>query len=178
MQVPVVAGGHVREAEAAFGVGFRLAAQVGQDDVRVGEWILAVGNPGFGGGSQLDYTVTAGIISAVDRIVNRVSMVQTDAAINPGNSGGPLVDLQGRVLGINDVIIDPDVDGRLYVAADNGVYWSADDGASWAPVGVGMPNTAVSDATRRSQLAAVSSPAPRQAPLIRAITGTGRSRIA
>jgi S1-C subfamily serine protease len=68
-------------------------------DLSVGQTAVAVGSP-----FRLDQTVTSGIISAVDRIVNRVSMVQTDAAINPGNSGGPLVDLQGRVLGINDVI--------------------------------------------------------------------------
>lgn len=68
-------------------------------DLTVGQTAVAVGSP-----FELDQTVTSGIISAVDRIVNKVSMVQTDAAINPGNSGGPLVDLQGRVLGINDVI--------------------------------------------------------------------------
>ena len=68
-------------------------------DLIVGQTTVAVGSP-----FELDQTVTSGIISAVDRIVNRVSMVQTDAAINPGNSGGPLVDLQGRVLGINDLI--------------------------------------------------------------------------
>ena len=65
----------------------------------VGQTAVAVGSP-----FRLDQTVTSGIISAVDRIVNSVSMVQTDAAINPGNSGGPLVDLNARVLGINDVI--------------------------------------------------------------------------
>ena len=69
------------------------------DDVRVGQLAVAVGSP-FG----FDQTVTAGIISAVDRVVNSVSMVQTDAPINPGNSGGPLIDLQGRVVGINDLI--------------------------------------------------------------------------
>ena len=68
-------------------------------DLTVGQTAVAVGSP-----FRLDQTVTSGIISAVDRIVNSVSMVQTDAAINPGNSGGPLVDLQARVLGINDVI--------------------------------------------------------------------------
>ncbi|MFT7650772.1 MAG: putative serine protease PepD, partial [Candidatus Poriferisodalaceae bacterium] len=69
------------------------------DDVRVGQLAVAVGSP-FG----FDQTVTAGIISAVDRIVNNVSMVQTDAPINPGNSGGPLINLQGEVVGINDLI--------------------------------------------------------------------------
>ncbi len=67
--------------------------------VRVGQLAVAVGSP-FG----FDQTVTAGIISAVDRIVNGVSMVQTDAPINPGNSGGPLINLDGEVVGINDLI--------------------------------------------------------------------------
>ncbi len=68
-------------------------------DVRVGQLAVALGSP-FG----LDQTVTAGIVSAVDRAIGAASMVQTDAAINPGNSGGPLVDSQGRVIGINDQI--------------------------------------------------------------------------
>ena len=93
------------------------------ESVRVGEWVLAVGNPGFGGGSQLEYTVTAGIVSArgrglrlLDRELLRdertaelagyaiEDFIQTDAVINPGNSGGPMVDLQGRVVGINSAI--------------------------------------------------------------------------
>ncbi|HEU5084844.1 MAG TPA: trypsin-like peptidase domain-containing protein [Acidimicrobiales bacterium] len=65
----------------------------------VGQLAVAVGSP-FG----FDQTVTSGIVSAVDRVVNQVSMIQTDAAINPGNSGGPLVDADGAVLGLNDVI--------------------------------------------------------------------------
>ena len=65
----------------------------------VGQLAVAVGSP-FG----FDQTVTSGIVSAVDRVVNDVAMVQTDAAINPGNSGGPLVDGQGHVIGLSDVI--------------------------------------------------------------------------
>ena len=70
-------------------------------DLEVGQIAVALGSP-FG----LDQTVTAGIISAVDRVIpgRGVTMIQTDAAINPGNSGGPLVDAQGRVIGINDLI--------------------------------------------------------------------------
>lgn len=70
-------------------------------DISVGQTAVAVGSP-FG----LEQTVTSGIVSAVERIIgeDRISMVQTDAAINPGNSGGPLVDLNGHVLGINDLI--------------------------------------------------------------------------
>ncbi len=73
------------------------------DKLRVGEWVMAVGSP-FG----LEQTVTAGIISATERgsvgINNFESFLQTDAAINPGNSGGPLVDMNGRVVGINSAI--------------------------------------------------------------------------
>jgi serine protease Do len=73
------------------------------EKLKVGEWVLAVGSP-FG----LDQTVTAGIISATERddvgINSYESFVQTDAAVNPGNSGGPLVDLNGRVIGINSAI--------------------------------------------------------------------------
>lgn len=79
-------------------------AQLGNSDqVAVGQWVLAVGNP-FG----LTQTVTAGIISAVGRanvgIVDYEDFIQTDAAINPGNSGGPLVNLRGEVIGINTAI--------------------------------------------------------------------------
>ncbi len=75
------------------------------DELRVGEWVIAIGNP-FG----LDHTVTAGIVSAKGRRINRPDQspyddfIQTDAAINPGNSGGPLVDLAGQVVGINTAI--------------------------------------------------------------------------
>ncbi len=74
--------------------------------VKVGDWAIAVGNP-FG----LDNTVTLGIISTLKRSSSTVGMtdkrldfIQTDAAINPGNSGGPLLDAQGRVIGINTAI--------------------------------------------------------------------------
>ena len=81
-----------------------LPAELGDsDDIRVGEWVLAVGSP-FG----LDQTVTAGIVSAKGRanvgITDYEDFIQTDAAINPGNSGGPLVDLEGKVVGINTAI--------------------------------------------------------------------------
>lgn len=80
-----------------------LAAELGDSDaVAIGDWVLALGQP-FG----LESTVTAGIISAMHRgigITARENFLQTDAAINPGNSGGPLVDLDGRVIGINTAI--------------------------------------------------------------------------
>ena len=71
------------------------------DSLEVGQWVLAIGNP-FG----LEHTVTTGIISAVRKNAgaNQEDFIQTDAAINPGNSGGPLVDLRGRVVGINTSI--------------------------------------------------------------------------
>jgi len=70
--------------------------------VRVGEWVMAIGNP-FG----LDFSVTAGIVSAKGRFIgqgNYDDFLQTDAPINPGNSGGPLLDMNGRVVGINTSI--------------------------------------------------------------------------
>jgi serine protease Do len=83
-----------------------VAAQLGDsDDLEVGDWVLAVGNP-FG---MLEQSVTAGIISAKGRrgfgLSNYENFLQTDAAINPGNSGGPLVNLNGDVVGINAAII-------------------------------------------------------------------------
>src|SRR5256714_1119913 len=84
------------------------AEQCGNSDsARVGEWVLAIGNP-----LEFNFTVTAGIVSAKGRVLlglqqSRYSIqdfIQTDAAINPGNSGGPLVDIRGRVIGINAAI--------------------------------------------------------------------------
>ena len=80
-------------------------AELGDSErLRVGQWVIAIGNP-FG----LDRTVTVGIVSATAR--NRVGVttyenfIQTDASINPGNSGGPLLNLDGRVIGINTAIV-------------------------------------------------------------------------
>ena len=79
------------------------AAPLGDSDqLEVGEWVLAIGNP-FG----LDHSVTTGIVSAKGRHIGAGpydSFIQTDASINPGNSGGPLVDLRGEVVGINTAI--------------------------------------------------------------------------
>lgn len=72
------------------------------DKLRVGEWVLAIGNP-FG----LQKTVTAGIVSAKGRSINNESygnFIQTDASINPGNSGGPLFNLKGEMVGVNTAI--------------------------------------------------------------------------
>ena len=79
------------------------------DDVRVGEWVVAVGNP-----FNLASTVTAGIVSAKGRSINILqdqapieSFIQTDAVVNPGNSGGALVNLNGDLIGINTAIASP-----------------------------------------------------------------------
>ncbi len=83
------------------------------DSTRVGEWVLAVGNPL---GEEFTFTVTAGIVSAKGRRLLGLpqsslyaigDFIQTDAAINPGNSGGPLVNVRGQVIGINSAIASP-----------------------------------------------------------------------
>lgn len=77
-------------------------------DLKVGQKVLAIGNP-FG----LDYTLTSGLVSALDRSLSEENgatidhLIQTDAAINPGNSGGPLLDSAGRLIGINTAIYSP-----------------------------------------------------------------------
>jgi Do/DeqQ family serine protease len=82
------------------------AVPIGDSDrLQVGDFVLAIGNP-FG----LGQTVTSGIVSALGRspgIEGYEDFIQTDASINPGNSGGPLVDLQGRIIGINTAIVAP-----------------------------------------------------------------------
>ena len=80
------------------------------EEARVGEWVLAIGNP-----LGLDHAVTAGIVSGRGRsasIAAYEDFIQTDAAINPGNSGGPLVDLEGRVIGINTAVANPASGGQ------------------------------------------------------------------
>ena len=92
------------------------------DATRVGEWVLAIGSPGFRGvgAEPLTTTVTAGIVSAKGRSINIIGQgleetatggslaiedfIQTDAAINPGNSGGPLLNIRGEVIGVNAAI--------------------------------------------------------------------------
>ncbi|MGR3912430.1 MAG: DegQ family serine endoprotease [Candidatus Rhabdochlamydia sp.] len=73
------------------------------ETLEVGEWVIAIGNP-----FQLHATVTVGVVSATGRqglrITDQEDFIQTDAAINPGNSGGPLINLEGKVIGINTAI--------------------------------------------------------------------------
>jgi serine protease Do len=97
-------------------------------DLRVGEWVLAIGNPGVGAGGPLDYSVTTGIVSAKGRPLQLIgrslrqdpafgdalagyaieNFIQTDAVINPGNSGGPMLDMNGTVVGMNSAIASTD----------------------------------------------------------------------
>ncbi len=93
-------------------------------DLEIGESVVAIGNPlALKGGS----TVTVGVVSALDRSVltpdgeTLYDLIQTDAAINPGNSGGPLVDLSGRVVGIN-VIIAPSAQAISYALSMEAIY--------------------------------------------------------
>ena len=71
------------------------------DDVKVGQWVMAIGNP-FG----FDHSVTVGVVSAKGRFIpgNFDEFIQTDASINPGNSGGPLISVHGEVVGVNSAI--------------------------------------------------------------------------
>ena len=75
------------------------------ESAKIGDWVIAIGNPlGFGG------SVTAGIVSAIARDIGvgpYVKFIQTDASINRGNSGGPLFNIDGKVIGINSAIISP-----------------------------------------------------------------------
>ena len=89
-------------------------AKLGEsENIKVGEWVMAIGNP-FG----LEQTVTVGIVSAKGRVIGAGpydDFIQTDASINPGNSGGPLFNMQGEVIGINAAI----------VAGGQGIGWAS-----------------------------------------------------
>lgn len=85
------------------GKNFPFVSLGDSDALKIGQWVVAIGNP-FG----LEHTVTAGIVSAKGRVIGSGpydDFIQTDASINPGNSGGPLLDMSGSVIGINTAII-------------------------------------------------------------------------
>ncbi|MGD8869018.1 MAG: Do family serine endopeptidase [Gemmatimonadales bacterium] len=122
------------------------------DALQVGDWVLALGNP-----LGLDFTVTAGIVSAKGRqLTGRATaleaFIQTDAAINPGNSGGPLIDLRGRVVGINSAIYGgPRFVGYGFAVPENLARRVADDLIEYGYVrrprlGVGVSDVTAVDA--------------------------------
>jgi serine protease Do len=110
----------------ASGERFEALALGNSDQEEVGDWVLAIGSP-FG----LDMTVTAGIVSAKGRHIDksdREDFIQTDAAINPGNSGGPLLNLDGEVIGINTAISTQSggYDGVGFAVPINMAHWVSD----------------------------------------------------
>ncbi|MCB1107827.1 MAG: Do family serine endopeptidase [Chlamydiia bacterium] len=94
----------VIKIDEAYGNHFPFLELGDSDDLEVGEWVIAIGNP-----FSLEASVSAGIISAKGRqglqITDYEDFIQTDAAINPGNSGGPLIDLDKKVVGMNTAIV-------------------------------------------------------------------------
>ena len=127
------------------------------DKVKIGEWVLAVGNP-----YDLTSTVTAGIVSAKARNINLLrskenfaveSFIQTDAAVNPGNSGGALVNLRGELIGINTAIASPtgSYSGYSFAVPVNLVKKVMDDLLKFGEVQRGLLGINIQDVT--SQLA-------------------------
>ena len=91
--------------------GLATAVLGNSENIQIGEWVLAIGSP-----LRLNFTVTAGIVSALGRDINIIqrddgygieNFIQTDAAINPGNSGGALINYKGEVIGVNSAIATP-----------------------------------------------------------------------
>jgi len=132
-----------------------VAATLGDSDaIEIGDWAIAIGNP-----LGLSYTVTMGIISAVDRDIAKPSgvgtywdLIQTDAAINPGNSGGPLVNAAGEVIGINTLIARTSaagvsIEGINFAIALNGVLDILDQLVETGAVSRGWLGVQVADVT-------------------------------
>lgn len=138
--------------------GLHALAFANSDNVRVGEWVLAVGNP-----FNLTSTVTAGIVSAKSRHVgiNTSSMaiesfIQTDAAVNPGNSGGALVNTSGELIGINTAIASPtgSFSGYSFAVPSNIAQKVAQDLMTYGEVQRAMLGVTIQevDATMASEL--------------------------
>ena len=138
----------------------RFVIPAGAESVRVGDWVIAIGNAlALPGGPS----VTVGVVSALDRSyeihpgLTLYGLIQTDASINPGNSGGPLLNLQGELVGINTAVARGDDAGRTIegigfaVATDTAmsVAWQLIDlgKVRWAFLGVGVNDLTPSLAT-------------------------------
>ena len=121
------------------------------DNVQIGEWVLAVGNP-----LNLSSTITAGIVSAKGRSINILnaqysveSFIQTDAVVNPGNSGGALVDVTGQLVGINTAIVTQSgrYEGYSFAVPSNLVKKVAQDLKDFGVVQRGILGVAIRDIT-------------------------------
>ncbi|NLL36400.1 MAG: DegQ family serine endoprotease [Fretibacterium sp.] len=116
------------------------------DETEVGEWVVAIGNP-YG----LEHTVTVGVVSAKNRSihaqnVNFDGFIQTDAAINPGNSGGPLLNMEGKVVGINTAIL-PFAQGLGFAVPVNMAKQIMDDLVAYGKVKRGWLGISVQNLT-------------------------------
>ncbi len=137
-------------------------AKLGDSDkVRIGQWVMAVGNPFGVAFHSAEPTLTVGIVSAVHRSLpegmwrgrNYVDLIQTDAAINPGNSGGPLVNMEGEVIGINVAIVSPSGGsvGLGFAIPINAARRVIESAMSGKPIAYGWIGIAGQDITSRLQ---------------------------
>lgn len=122
--------------------------------ISIGDDVVAIGNPG---GIDYSNSITRGVISALERIVNdsTVLYIQTDAAINPGNSGGPLANMYGEVVGINTIkVVSPEYEGMGFAIPSTTIKEIADDlikqGYVSDRVRIGITGTAVSEYAAKS----------------------------
>lgn len=134
------------------GTGYTPAEFGDSEDLRMGQWVVAIGNPG---GEQFSGSITRGVISGLNRSVgsyssNGMTYIQTDAAINPGNSGGPLVNLHGQVIGISSAkIVSEQYEGMGFAIPITGAKKIIDDllagGYVQGRVRLGIKGTAISE---------------------------------